>query len=365
MKTKIVSIVLVITLMMVTVAGCGKKSQSTRGESQGSASAEDGEEAAQASNEDTAGNTGKGEDDYTIKVGYGGSLCEAPIHIAYEKGFFKDEGINVELIKLNPGTGFDAITTGKVDVNFALLASLVDPLSNGLPAKITTGVHTGCDKVLVKKNSSIKSAEDFKGKKVGVASYTASPYVFLRRVLADNGVGVTAKNSEVEFVVYGAADLPLALENGAVDAIAMNDPTAYIAANEYGFTTLFDSAMDEPYDKQYCCSIYMGNEFIEKHPKLAEKYTIAIQKASAWVQENQDETARLQVENKWVAGKAEENAEVLKTFNYIPSAKGAYDAFEIVADQMQEIGMVNEDVDVDKLVTNSFKIFDGIPEEFK
>lgn len=361
MRTKIVSLLLIIILSMTAVIGCGKKNQSTDEDSAQVAV----EETTEDSNGETVIDGDKTTDDYTIKVGYGGSLCEAPIHIAYEKGYFKEQGINVELIKLNPGTGFDAITTGKVDVNFALLASLVDPLSNGLPAKITTGVHTGCDKVLVKADSSIKTAKDFVGKKVGVASYTASPYVFLRRVLADNGVGVTVENSEVEFVVYGAADLPLALENGAVDAIAMNDPSAYIAANEYGFTTLFNSATDKPYDEQYCCSIYMRNEFIEAHPELAEKYTTAIQKASAWVQENQEETAKIQVENEWVAGDAVGNAEVLKTFNYIPSAKGAYEAFEIVANQMQEIGMVNEDVDIDKLVTNSFKLFEGLPEEFK
>lgn len=349
MKVKKLAAVLVSAIFMLLVMGCDKKEAQS-----------DSKEVSQTSAQETAV-----KDDYVIKVGYGGSLCEAPVHIAYEKGYFEEQGINVELIKLNPGTGFDAITTGKVDVNFALLASLVDPLANGLPAKITTGVHTGCDKVLVKSDSGIESAKDFVGKKVGVASYTASPYIYLRRVLADNGVGVNVDNAEVEFVVYGAADLPLALENGAVDAVAMNDPTAYIAADEYGFITLFDSAKDEPYNEQYCCSIYIRNEFLEEHPELAEKYTIAIQKASAWVQENPDETTQIQVDNEWVAGDVKANAEVLKTFNYIPSARGAYEAFGIVAKEMQGMGMISEDVNVEKLIENSFELFDGLPEEYK
>ncbi|KPU46180.1 putative aliphatic sulfonates-binding protein precursor [Oxobacter pfennigii] len=303
--------------------------------------------------------------DFVLRIGYGGSLCEAPLHMAYEKGYFEEEGLKVELTKLAPGTIFDAVTANQVDAGFSLLASLVQPLSNGLPVKITTGLHTGCDKVLAKKDSGITSPADFKGKKVGVPSMTSSPIIFTKRVLADNGIGVGVQNSEVEFVVYSTTDLPIALENGAVDAIAMNDPTATIAANEYDLNVVFDSALDAPYKDQYCCSAFVRENIVTDYPDIAAKYTRAMQKASAWVQENQDEAAKIQVDNKWVAGDAEVNAKVLKTFNYIPSVSGAYDAFGITAKQLQEVGMLDAGVDVDNLHKNSFTALDGIPEEYK
>lgn len=49
---------------------------------------------------------------------------------------------------------------------------------------------------------------------------------------------------EVEFSVYSRNDLPQALENGAVDAIALGDPTASIAEEQYGLTALIDTATD-------------------------------------------------------------------------------------------------------------------------
>jgi len=316
-----------------------------------------------ASSDPSASSAAESDSDFVLRIGWGGSLCEAPLHMAVEKGFFNQEGLKYELIKLAPGTAFDAVTANQIDACFGLLASLVQPLSNGLPIKITTGLHTGCDKVLIKPDSGISKPTDFIGKKIGVPSFTSSPYIFAKRVLADNGVDVTDKSSEVEFVVYSTADLPMALEKGVVDAIAMNDPTATIAVNENNFVVIFDSALDEPYKDQYCCAAYVRENISREHPEVAAKYTRAMQKASAWVQENKDETAQIQVDNKWVAGDAKVNAEVLKTFNYIPSYIEAYEMFGLLATQLQKVGMLNEDVDIEALQKNSFSLHDGLPFE--
>ena len=86
-----------------------------------------------------------------------------------------------------------------------------------------------------------------------------------------------------------------------------------------------------------------------------------MQKASAWVQENKHETAQIQVDNKWVAGDAKVNADVLKTFNYIPSYIQAYDMFGLLADQLQKVGMLEADVDVQALQKNSFEQPGNLP----
>lgn len=344
---RFLSILITLSILAILLSGCVTQPSSSN---------------PQTSQNSTSGSPQKAEDsDFVLRIGWGGSLCEAPLHMAVEKGFFEEEGLKYELIKLASGTAFDAVTANQIDACFGLLASLVQPLSNGLPAKITTGLHTGCDKVLVKPDSGISEPKDFIGKKVGIPSYTSSPYIYAKRVLADNGVDVTVQNSQVEFVVYSTADLPLALEKGAVDAIAMNDPTATIAVNENGFVVVFDSAVDEPYKDQYCCSAYVRENIAREHPEIAAKYTRAMQKASAWVQENKDETAQIQVDNKWVAGDAKINAEVLKTFNYIPSYIQAYDMFGLLADQLQKVGMLEADVDTAALQKNSFVHLQNLP----
>jgi NitT/TauT family transport system substrate-binding protein len=309
--------------------------------------------------------SGGGREGNFVKLGYGGNLCEVPMHIAYEKGFFKEEGLDVELIKLAPGTTFDAVTSGQIDAGFALLASMIQPLANGLPAKITTGLHTGCDIVLVRPNSGFAKAQDLKGKKVGVPSMTSSPVIFAKRVLADNGLNIRMENAEVEFTVYSQADLPLVLSNGTVDAIALNEPAATIAVNEYGFQILFDSAIDKPYCDQYCCVALVSDRLLKRDKRLAAKYTRAMQRGSAYVQGNQEEIARIVNEKKYVAGDPAVNAGVLKKFNYIPSVNGAYDAFGITAPQLQAIGMLSADVNTEALQKNSFVFLDGLNDKYK
>jgi NitT/TauT family transport system substrate-binding protein len=304
-------------------------------------------------------------EDYVLKIGYGGSLCEAPLHMAVEKGFFDEEGLKVELIKLAPGTAFEAVTAGKVEAGFGLLASLIQPLSNGLPVKITSGLHTGCDKVLAPKGSGINSVNDLKGKRVGVSSLTSSPAIYTKRVLADAGVGVSTDKMEVEFVVFSANDLPLALKNGSVDALAMNDPTASIAKKEFDLNIIADSAVDAPYKDQYCCSAYVRENIVADYPEIAAKYTRAMQKASAWISVNHDVTTKIQVDKKWVAGDAAFNAAVLKTYNFVPSVSGAYNAFGVTAKQLQAVGMLDKNVDVDALHKKSFATLKDVPDEVK
>ena len=303
------------------------------------------------------------QEDRVLHVGYSGSLCEAPVHMAQEKGFFEQEGLKVELVKLAPGTQFEAVTAGQIDASFGLLASLIQPLSNGLPIKITSGLHTGCDKLLVPQDSSIHTAADFKGKRIGVPSMNSSPIIFTKRFLADQGLNVTEKNPDVEFVVFSAGELPLALQNGSVDAVAMNDPAASVAIRDNGLTAVADSAVTAPYNEQYCCTAYVSEKLADDAPELAAKYTRALQKASKWVAEHPEESAQIQVEKKWVPGDPAFNAKILKTYNYIPSYQGAYDAFASTAKQMQHVGMLDSGIDVTGLQKESFFVFkdkDGI-----
>ncbi|SFL31994.1 ABC transporter substrate-binding protein [Pelosinus propionicus] len=332
MKKKLAIILVAVISIVLTLTGCGEKPAAVKS------------------------------DDYVLKIGYSGSLCEAPLHMAIEKGFFEAEGLKVDVTKLAPGTAFEAVTAGKTEAGFGLLASLVQPLSNGLPIKITSGLHTGCDKVLAPKNSGINSLADLRGKRIGVPSMNSSPIIFAKRALADAGVGVSEKNMEVEFIVFSATDLPLALKNGAVDALAMNDPTASITQKEYDLKSIVDSAVDAPYKDQYCCSAYVRDNIASEHPEIAAKYTRAMQKASAWIQKNPDEAAKIQVDKKWVAGDAAFNASVLKTYNFIPSVSGAYDAFGITAKQLQEVGMLDKGVDTDALQKKSFIKLKDVPD---
>lgn len=297
-----------------------------------------------------------------LRLIYSPSLCAAPMYIAIENGYFEDEGLDVEQVTVDAAHVSEAIGADQVDVGMGLIGKLLQPLENGLPIKFTTGLHTGCTKLLVPGDSDIKSITDLKGKKIGVPGLADAATVVSKRSLSAAGIGVTEQNMEVEFSVYSRNDLPQALENGAVDAIALGDPTASIAEEQYGLTALIDTATDPEYKDEYCCAAFVTSKLASENPAAAAAFTRAVQKASQWVQENPDETAKIIVDKQYISGDVDFCAQILKTYNYKPSVQGGYDALKQNAQELTEIGILKEGTDATKFADNAYMFFDDVPD---
>lgn len=297
-----------------------------------------------------------------LRLIYSPSLCAAPMYIAIENGYFEDEGLDIEQVTVDAAHVSEAIGADQVDVGMGLIGKLLQPLENGLPIKFTTGLHTGCTKLLVPGNSDIKSITDLKGKKIGVPGLADAATVVSKRSLSAAGIGVTEQNMEVEFSVYSRNDLPQALENGAVDAIALGDPTASIAEEQYGLTTLIDTATDPEYKDEYCCAAFVTSKLAAENPAAAAAFTRAVQKASQWVQENPDETAKIIVDKQYISGDVDFCAQILKTYNYKPSVQGGYDALKQNAQELTEIGILKDGTDATKFADNAYIFFDDVPD---
>ena len=337
MKKQIAKL-LILTIISASLAACGQ---------QQTAAPETSGETAQ-----TAAETA--EDDYVIKIGYGGGLCEAPLHIAVEKGFFEKEGVKYELERVDAAETAAAVGSGKIEAGFGLLGKFLQPIDNGLPMRVTAGLHTGCTKVLVSSESDIHSVADLKGKKIGVPGLGAAPAIIVKRSLAKENIDVSAESKDVEFAVFSMSDLPSALQNGDVDAVGMSDPQGSVAENEFGLRCIIDTAKDDDYKDEYCCISFVTDNIAQNHPEAARKFTKAIMEASLWVEANPEETAKIQVEKSWVSGDPEFNAEVLKQYNYKPSLEGGREALEKSVPAIKAIGLIKEDTDVEEFVNKTF-----------
>lgn len=304
-------------------------------------------------------------DTYVLKIGEPqGGLCHAPLQIAMENGFLDEEGITWERVDFGSGDIQAALGAGSIDCGFGLVGKFIQPIENGLNMVMTAGMHTGCTKILVKPDSGITSIEDLKGKNIGVSSLASSEALTAKRALSKAGINVSADGGEVEFSVYSVADQPAALMNGAVDAVSIPDPAATTAAKEYNLVTLLDTAVTEPYASEYCCVSFVSTELADEHPEIAAAFTRAVLKASAWVAQHPEETAKIQVEKEYVSGDPTANAEILKGYKYIPSVQGGYDALVNVSNDLKEIGILKETTDVNAMIERSFRFFDDVPDSY-
>src|SRR6516164_657085 len=123
-----------------------------------------------------------------IRVGYIGITCEAPIFSAVENGFFKDEGLDVELVKCEWSKYKDVLALGGFDITHHLIMYFLKPIEQGLDVRISAGIHTGCLRVQAAPNGPIKSPKDLKGKRIGVPGMGTPPFIFCNRVLGANGI---------------------------------------------------------------------------------------------------------------------------------------------------------------------------------
>lgn len=297
-----------------------------------------------------------------LRFAYHGNLCGAPIYMAIENGYFEEENIELEQVQVDAAHVGEAIGADQVDVGMELLGKMLQPIENGLPIKFTTGVHTGCQKLLVPGDSDIKTVADLKGKNIGVPGLADAGTLITKRSLNAEGIDISDGSSEVTFTVFSRNDLAQALENGAVDAIVLGDPQAAVAQEQYGLTALIDTATDPAYKDEYCCDAFVTSKLAEENPEAAAAFTRAVQKGAQWVEEHPEETAKIIVDKKYTAGDADLLAAILETYNYKPSVQGGYDALKLGAEQLTEIGILKDGTDATKFADNAYIFFDDVPD---
>ncbi|WFR54771.1 ABC transporter substrate-binding protein [Anaerocolumna sp. AGMB13025] len=300
-----------------------------------------------------------------IKILYGAGLCGIPLHLAKQLQFYEAEGLveGVDYEYLTSSTpGVEMLSTGQADVTFGLIAAMLAPLDNGLEAKTVLGIHTGCIQILAGKETGITDIKGLKGKKIGVEQLASSSHIVTQRALASVGIGSTADKMEVEFVVFSKDNLPLALKNGAVDAIAIGDPQATILVKDGDAVSIFNSATSDLLKDEYCCSLWVRNEALEKYPDQVAKVVRAIQKTSVWIDQNTDLAAEIQLDNNWLVGDLDIDRHTISTFKYLPSVSGVQTALTRNILDMKDLGLIKADTDAAALAKNSFFKLNGVPD---
>src|SRR6266550_4719920 len=201
-----------------------------------------------------------------VRVGYIGLTCEAPIFTAVEKGFFKEEGLEVSLIKCEWANYKDVLALGGFDITHHLVMYFLKPIEQGLNVKFTGGIHRGCLRVQAGANSSISKIQDLRGKRIGVPGMGTPPFIFANRVLGANGID---PGKEITWRVFPAGELGLALDKGEVDAVADSEPIGSLLLAQGKVKNVADQAKDPPYKDEYCCAVIVSGKFLAANPKAA------------------------------------------------------------------------------------------------
>lgn len=294
-----------------------------------------------------------------------GLTCEAPIFVAYEKGFFKEEGLDVELVRTDWDGLREGLGLGRFDAIQTLTMYMLKPMEQGLDAKITGGIHTGCLRIQVPPKSDIKTVKDLKGKKIGVPTHIGSPpFLYASRVLAASGIDPSPNKNDVTWVAFPPEMLGKAVETGQVDAIATSDPIGTILVGMGLVRTISDQAIDAPYCDEYCCVVAVSGRLAKSNPAVAAKLTRAMLKGAKWVEANSKAAATLAVEKKYTSASIEVNAQALAQLKYTPGVASCKRTLVDVAKEMRTAELLQADTQPDKLAARCWLDLDGVSDDW-
>jgi NitT/TauT family transport system substrate-binding protein len=173
-----------------------------------------------------------------LKVAYSDWPGFTLIEVAKQKGWFKEAGLEVELLWFDYLPSIDAFAAGKVDAVTVVAADALVTGATGAKSKFIAilDYSNGNDMIIGKPG--INSIQDLKGKKVGL-ELTLVEHLLLLKALEKNGM----KQSDVELVNAATNETPQVLTSGQVSAVGAWYPVSGQALKAVpGSKPLFTSA---------------------------------------------------------------------------------------------------------------------------
>jgi len=211
----------------------------------------------------------------TLAVGGKTLFYYLPLTIAERKGYFKDEGLDVQIVDFPGGAkSLEALIGGSADVVSGAYEHTINMQARGQPivAIALQGRYNGIVLAVNKsKAAQVKSVKDLKGMKVGVTAPGSSTNMMVSSLLAKSGL----RPDDVSFI--------------GVDAISNLDPVINKLETDGDVQVLIDTrtakGMKEVYGGDYHAGcIYVTAAWLKKNPNTAQAIVNAMVRADLWLQ---------------------------------------------------------------------------------
>ena len=166
----------------------------------------------------------------------GYSINSLPFLISDEIGYYREEGIRIEITRIQTGSGIQALVAGVLDVSQIVGPTTLAAMLGGAPLKIVTVFNDKPTyKLYVKKQ--FQRFSDLKGTRLGSTTPGSTNDRLLKLVLEKNGLDW---RRELALVYIGLSEVMLkSLQSGAIDGTSLTPPASFVA-EEYGFHPLFN-----------------------------------------------------------------------------------------------------------------------------
>ena len=302
----------------------------------------------------------------SVKIMVGGldKVIYLPAKLTEQLGYFKDAGVNVQLLSEPSGADAETLLIAKqVDgvVGFYDHTVAIQTKGKCLESVVQLSKAPG-EVEVVPMTSSITTAADFKGKKLGVTS-PGSSTDFLSQALA---VKAGLKTSDYTTVKAGAGDTFIAaLKQGAISAGMTTDPTVARLVSSGQAKVLVDMRTEEGSKAALggaypSSSVYMDCSYVNSHKATVQKVANAMVKTLGWMSTHTPEEIAAKMPADYAGSDAKLYASAIKatlpmfTADGVMPADGPQTVLDVLGSFNPNVKGKEDQIDLSKTFTTEF-----------
>jgi len=224
-----------------------------------------------------------------VRIAYASRSSSAmPLYMALQRGYFKAEGLEVEIIQMNPRLGATAVVNG--DVSFATpFTSTFRGILQGFPMKLVF-IHLKKGPYFVMVRPEIKEVQQLKGKKLGVATIKGTDQLVAEELLQAKGFNP----NQLQAVAIGDGPVRMqALVSGAVDAVCVAPPHD-LMLRKMGYPAI----AGPPEVGLPSAGMLTSDRLIKENPQVVRRTLKALLRSHQYILENRQDTIQTLI--KWL-----------------------------------------------------------------
>jgi NitT/TauT family transport system substrate-binding protein len=224
-----------------------------------------------------------------VRIAYASRSSSAmPQYMAVQRGYFKAEGLDVEIIQMNPRLGATAVVNG--DVAFATpFTSTFRGVLQGFPMKLVL-VHFKKGPYYLLVRPEIKDVQQLRGKRIGVATIKGTDQLVAEEMLQAKGFNI----NQIQAVAIGDGPVRMqALISGAVEAVCLAPPHD-LMLRKMGYNAL----LGPPEVGLPSAGMLTSDRLIKENPQVVKRTLKALLRAHQYILENRQDTIQTLI--KWL-----------------------------------------------------------------
>jgi NitT/TauT family transport system substrate-binding protein len=262
-----------------------------------------------------------------------------PLALAEKRGFFREDGLQGEVIRINPTVALAALVSGELDY-WTVIGNSVAAAMQGAPLRVLACYVPGSPSALIARPE-FKSVQELRGKAIGLNTSGGALESTARLIFKHFGLD---PDREIKFLPLGTSERRLFAIKQGLTAATMGSPPLDFLGKKMGFVVLARAHELFSYPTS---GVVASVKKIKEKPEEAKRVIKAGIKATRYIRQNREGTIQLMTE--WMKARAIDTEmmiatyeSVLKLFNDDGSVpeKGLH----LVIDELKKLGKVEREI---------------------